>query len=118
MGKAKRIMEYFGTDLREAGHYRWDVGVESIYKNWKNLRDLPFDPERLTINMPKGECAFYQGGGFTVLAIAGSPVDKREGTKSVFWINDTITKEELIDLIKGNKAAMKLIKAMPFEVKI
>lgn len=109
-------MEYFGTDLRQAGHYRWILSESGMRENGLRCNDLPFNPEELTNNLQKGETAFYQGGGFTVIAIAGSPIDKRPGTKSVFWLKETLSKEEMIQRIKSNQAANSIIEAMPFDV--
>lgn len=112
-------MNYFGTTLDEHGHYTfllYENGMDkialSLYK-----RGLPFDPESLTENLPKGEVVFYQGGGFTVIGISGSCKDTRPGTKSIFWVKELITKEEMIEKIKSQPMAAKIIGAMPFEVK-
>ena len=86
-------------------------------KNYKEFRDLPFHPEYLTSELPKGEVIFYQGGGFTVLGIAGSCKDERPGTKSVFWVKKIITKEEIVKVIMQNIPAMKIINALPFKVR-
>ena len=110
-------MEYFGTNLTEAGHYRWDISNDRMIRINYRFEELPFHPENLTNNLPKGEVVFYQGGGYTVLGIAGSPKDTRTGTKSIFWVKEIINKSEMIEKIKSNPVAMKLINAMPFEVK-
>lgn len=109
-------MEYFGTDLKDYGHYRWTVTENGLMKNWNNFSDLPFNPEQLTNNLPKGEVVYYQGGGFTVVAISGSPKDTRPGTKSVFWVKELIDRNGMVQLLKNNKTAMTIIGAMPFEV--
>lgn len=109
-------MEYFGTNTTEHGHYRWTLTENGMEKNWKNFEDLPFSPEYLTNKLPKGENAFYQGGGFTVIAIAGSCKDERPGTKSVFWVKENLHKAVLIQRIMQSEPAMKIIRAMPFEV--
>lgn len=110
-------MEYFGTNLTEHGHYRFDMDGEYMVKTWTKFTDLPFNPEELTNNLPKGEVAFYQGGGFTVFAIAGSCKDERPGTKSVFWVKENITRGQFITKIMQSATAMKIIRAMPFEVR-
>ena len=113
-------MEYFGTNLREAGHYRWSLdGEYMVYspKGMLNFNDLPFHPENLTNNLNKGDVVFYQGGGFTCLAISGSCRDDRPGTKSVFWVRDTISKGDMVNRILSNSNANKLIAQMKFEVK-
>lgn len=109
-------MEYFGTDLRDCGHYRWLLVDGSLQKQWNKFTELPFHPENLTNNLPNGKIAFYQGGGYSVLAIAGSPKDTRPGSKSVFWVKLNIDKAATIEMVKDNKAAMSIVNAMPFEV--
>lgn len=109
-------MEYFGTDLENHGHYRWDISESCMQKSRLSFNDLPFDPEQLTNNLPKGQCAFYQGGGFTAIAISGSAKDDRLGTKSVFWVKEAISYEEMKNRITGNELAATIIKRMPFPV--
>lgn len=110
-------MEYFGTDLQAAGHYR--VNIDNGFGCNPSLRfgDLPFDPERLTNELQRGEVVFYQGGGYTVIGIAGSCTDTRPGTKSIFWVKETIDKLEMIERMLGNETAKKIIDKMPFQVK-
>ena len=109
-------MEYFGTNLTEYGHYRWLLTEKGLEKQWNKFDELPFSPESLTNKLSKGQTAFYQGGSYTVLAIAGSPKDTRPGTKSVFWIKLKLDKTAMIEMIKDNKTAMSIINEMPFEV--
>ena len=110
-------MEYFGTNLTEYGHYRWDMDKEDMYKKWTKFDDLPFNPESLTNNLPKGDVVFYQGGGFTVIGIAGSCVDERGGTESIFWVKEIISRTNLITKMMQNRAVMKIIRAFSFEIK-
>ena len=112
-------MNYFGTSLNEHGHYRFLLDGNRMEKSYYSTykKGLPFDPECLTEDLPKGEVIFYQGGGFTVIGIAGSCKDTRPGTKSIFWIREIISKEEMIQKIKEHPMAIIIIKAMPFEVK-
>jgi len=109
-------MEYFGTDLTECGHYRWNIDDEYLENSKLRFDDLPFHPEGLTNNMSNGSVIYYQGGGYTVIGICGSCKDRRPGSKSIFWVKEIITKEEMIDKIKQNKLAMKIINAMPFDI--
>lgn len=109
-------MEYFGTNLNDAGHYRWNIDNDFFQGGSINFNGLPFNPEELTNHLPKGETIFYQGGGFTVLGISGSCSDDRNGTKSIFWINWIVSKAELIKKIKKNKLAIKIICKIPFEI--
>lgn len=111
-------MEYFGTNLRCAGHYRWVLNRESFpYENTLDVSDLPFHPEKLTYGLKKGETSFLNIEGYTVLAISGSPVDQRGGTKSVFWVKKEISRNEMINEIMSNPLGKKIIEQMPFEVK-
>lgn len=111
-------MEYFGTSLSVHGHYTWLIDDNKMTSTWLKLESLPFHPECLTNNLPKGEVIFYQGGGYTVIGIAGSCKDMRPGTKSIFWVKEIITREQMIEKIQQNKVAMQIIKAMPFKVRI
>lgn len=109
-------MEYFGTNLTEYGHYRWLLTERGLVRQRNTFDDLPFHPEELTRNLKKGEVAYYQGGGFTALAIAGSCKDSRGGTQSVFWVRLNLGRQEMIELIKQIEVAMLIINAMPFNV--
>jgi hypothetical protein len=40
-------MEYFGTSLIEAGHYRWNIDNGFQRMNYR-FEQLPFNPENLT----------------------------------------------------------------------
>src|SRR5574343_1134443 len=79
-------MEYFGTNLTEHGHYSWDLTGDRMVKIGLLPKHTPFNPEELTINLPKGEVIYYQSSKFTVLGISGSCKDERNGTKSIFWV--------------------------------
>lgn len=108
-------MEYFGTDLKSAGHYRWNIDNGTMSKMYCHfLSGLPFHPEQLTENLPKGEVIFYQGGGFTVIGISGSCSDQRGGTKSIFWVEEIISKHQMIKRINENNVAYTIIHSMPF----
>jgi hypothetical protein len=110
-------MEYFGTNLTEYGHYRWNLENDHM-RFGKNLlfSDLPFHPEYLTNNLPAGKVVFYQGGGYTVIGISGSCKDERGGTESIFWVKEIISRSEMIDRIISHPAASKIIQSMPFEI--
>ena len=116
---SKTDIEYFGTSLHEHGHYRWVLQDGQMIKVYNTFDRLPFNPEEITNSdvLQKGDVVFYQGGGLTVVGICGSCKDTRPGTKSIFWVNDIITRQQLIDRIKAHPIAAKLIAAMPFEIK-
>ena len=110
-----KTLNYFGTDLSSAGHYFWVLIEGSIVNSRVFFHDLPFHPEGLTGDLVKGKWVFDTFMGYSILAIAGSCTDDRGGTKSVFWIYEEVTKEELIGIIHHNTAAMKIINKFPFK---
>lgn len=110
-------MEYFGTNLSEHGHYMFNLDGEYMVKTWRDFKHLPFNPEEMTNNLPKGEVIYYQGGGYTVIGISGSCKDTRPGTKSIFFVKELLTKDEMIDRVNQNKVAKTIINALPFDVR-
>jgi hypothetical protein len=117
-------LHYFGTSTTDFGHYFWDINYEySMVKSSLWFKDLPFNPEnypRYDKGEPqkKGDVRFYNEYGYTILAITGSPKDQRGGTKSVFFIKGTLTRPEMVSLVKSNKLAMEIINAMPFDCEL
>lgn len=110
-------MNYFGTDLTSAGHYVFNLDGEYMESLSSHLiNTLSFHPEYLVTNLPIGEVIYYQGGGYTVVGFAGSCYDKRPGSKSIYWVRELITKEEMIERIKKNKLAMKIINNYEFKI--
>jgi len=118
-------MNYFGTDLIQAGHYMWDLSEDGTYLKdgtTKNLKTIPFDPEEMPrrINgngFPRGTVKFYNESGYSICAIEGSCSDTRGGCKSVFWIKESLTDEQLKELILSIPVFNKIIDQMPFEIK-
>lgn len=110
-------MKYFGTNLNDYGHFTWDLTGPFMQKVGLLPNETPFNPEGLLVNLIRGETVYYQGGGFTAIAIAGSCKDERLGSKSVFWVRELISKEQMFSQIKQNEHARKIIDAMPFNVK-
>jgi len=102
-------MKYFGTDLTTAGHYTWDLDAPYMNKIGLLPSDTPFNPEELTRGLSKGETIFYQGGGFTLIGISGSCIDKRPGTKSIFWVDEIVDRTQMVKLIHLNKHAAQII---------
>ncbi len=102
-------MKYFGTSLAEHGHYIFEIKDMSMIKQGIQFNYLPFHPEELTNNLPKGKVIFYQGGGFTVIGISGSCKDTRPGTKSIFWVQEIITYNELKNQILSNAITKAII---------
>lgn len=109
-------MEYFGTNLTEHGHYSWDLSGDRMAKTGLLPKNTPFNPEELTNNLPKGEVVYYQSSKFTVLGISGSCKDDRNGTKSIFWVKELLSRQEIWERINENKLAKAIVNAMPFRV--
>lgn len=100
---------YFGTNLSTPGHYRWIIDEFGLEKMRLNFDDLPFHPESLTNRVKPGDYTFYQGGGYTVIAFAGSPADSRPGSKSVFWVKSTLLVTDMKKLVEENEFSSKII---------
>lgn len=126
-------MNYFGTDLREAGHFVWMISKsgEGLGDRSLNFKDIPFDPEELVnpengYYLKRGAVRWYKftgqnivsiyGSCYTVCAICGSCSDDRIGSKSVFWVKEDITYEEMKERILSTKICKEIIEKMPFEV--
>lgn len=112
------MLYYFGTDLTQTvnGHAYWSIDGEKMNKLGA-LPDTPFSPEHLVNHLNKGATSFYQGGGFTALAISGSCRDSRPGAISVFWVKGCpISKQHLTQIILENPVANQIIEKMPFNV--
>jgi hypothetical protein len=114
-------MEYFGTALDCAGHFFWELKGSEMHQTKQWFDKIPFNPE----DMPrherpyirrKGEAVFYCENGYSILAIEGAPADTRWGSKSVFFLKEVLTKEEMINKIYGIPIAVMIIDTMPFEV--
>lgn len=114
-------MEYFGTNLDSAGHYFWNLEGDFMKRSERWFDDLPFNPEEMphyakVEQQHKGDVKFYFSNGFSICAINGSCIDKRWGCKSVFFIEENLTNQQLVDLIMSIPAAKKIIDKMPFSV--
>jgi len=117
------MMYYFGTNLREHGHYLFNPEGDSLYPiSSRDLRldMLPFDAYDMKRSpkdpIRKGDVAYYQQGGYSVMAIEGSCLDTRYGTRSVFFVKEALTKEELKERILSIPIAKRIIERMPFKV--
>jgi len=114
-------MKYYGTDLDSAGHYFWQLEGNQLYRDRKSFECYPFNPEGLPFikggeAVSNGFAAFYQFAGFSIYAIEGSCADKRRASKSIFFVEKEIGKEEFKALILATPIASKIIQKMPFEV--
>ncbi len=113
-------IEYYGTNLDQAGHGFYTLN-NGFNNNRTRFEDLPFNPEGLPFAGRKfsykdGTVRFYNAFGFTICAIAGSPYDKRPGSKSVFFVEQDLTREVFESQLKANPSVQKIVKQMPFEV--
>lgn len=114
-------IEYFGTNLSQAGHGFY-ILESDFHTNSSRFDDFPFNPESLPYAGRKrqyidGTVRFYNFAGFTIIAIAGSPYDKRPGSKSIFFTEEDLTREVFEARLKENPMVQKIIKKMPFDVK-
>lgn len=113
-------IEYFGTLLDQAGHGFY-ILTNGFDRNKTRFQNLPFNPEGLPFhsrerNYIDGTVRFYNAFGFTICAIAGSPYDKRGGSKSIFFVQEDLTREVFEEKLKSNPVVQKILKHMPFEV--
>ena len=114
-------MEYFGTELTNAGHYFWELQGDGIYRNRKRFEDCPFNPEALPYKEPgtgyrNGTVKFYNFCGFSIMAIEGSCKDTRPGSKSIFFIKANLTQEAMKEMILNLPIAKRMIEQMSFDV--
>lgn len=116
------MLYYFGTDLATAGHYFWELnGYGILGLRGYGFKNIPFNPESVPLSRDKGDVERYvmtdftRGISYTIMAICGSPVDTRQGCRSVFWIEGGDF-EKLDKLIRDTPAAMAIINKMPFPV--
>lgn len=102
---------YFGTSLNEAGHYFWEVCGNTLrYMSLNLFKVLPFNPEEMPKNCKfLAEHEYYQIGEYSILAYLGSPKDRRGGCKSVFFVKELISEEELTERIMENTIAVKIV---------
>lgn len=101
---------YFGTSLREYGHYYWLADGNMLrYMSLDLHRVIPFNPEELPKTNRFGEYEYHQIEGYSIIAYCGSPYDKRGGCKSVFFVQGDVSEEDLMELIMNNGATSKVV---------
>jgi hypothetical protein len=116
-------MNYYGTDLDCAGHFFWKLEEDVIHSRKSNFDDFPFNPETLPLQQKKGFynrngfVGFYNIGGYSICAIEGSCYDKRPGSRSIFFIKEQLTNDQLVERIMSIPIAEKIINQMPFNIK-
>lgn len=110
-------IRYFGTDLKCAGHYIWDVVNGNVYNRNLGLKDLEFCPESFfKSHERKGLTRYAVFGNTTVFGICGSPVDKRGGCKSVFFVDGILSEQDIKNLLLKNEFFKKLIEIMEVQL--
>lgn len=115
-------LNYFGTNLTEAGHYFWTLDEDILSRSRLSFSDLPFNPENLPISIKgirneKGKIDFHNVFGYSIIAIEGSCSDDRWGSHSIFWVAETITYEEMKKQLLNIPIFKKIIEQMSFEIK-
>lgn len=116
-------MYYFGTNLRSAGHYFWELYGDEMRSLRMAFDKIPFNPEEL-LTTSKGEPRRDKGEslwldtikGYSILAIEGSCSDGRLGTCSVFFIQKEISYTEFVSILQNTAIAQKILKQMPFKI--
>jgi hypothetical protein len=102
---------YFGTTLKEKGHYFYEIDKLGIgWKRELNFKDYPFDPESMP--NPGERISFYFKNGYSICAILGSPCDKRPGCESVFFFKESLTLTQLVEKIKSFPYMMEIIRLL------
>lgn len=113
-------LQYFGTEPDRAGHQFWRLEGSSLSRSRLSYNDCPFNPEGLPYkkghDFRNGETEFYQFAGFSIYAIEGSCYDTRPASRSVFFIEKEMSKEELKALILSTDIGKRIIEKMPFAV--
>lgn len=111
-----KALYYFGTEIGCIGHYVHQL--KSNYIEEVNIK-LPFDPENYPKNpIRNGHSEFHVFEGWSIFAITGSCSDRRGGSKTVFFINEVVSIDDLISLIKESRYAMRIINSLPFDVEL
>jgi hypothetical protein len=114
-------LEYYGTNLDQAGHSFYILSENNFETNRDRFNEFPFNPEALPYadrkkEFKKGVVRFYNFAGFTILAISGSSADTRGGSKSVFFVQEDLTREVFESKLKAHPLVQKIIAKMPFDV--
>jgi hypothetical protein len=111
------MIRYFGTDLKQAGHYFWMLENDNMWRHYMDFKEIDFDPYDGQKPKPKGTTTFFQTDKFTVIVINGSCSDNRNGTVSTFFTQDRLMMNELKEKILSIPIAVKIIEQMPFNIK-
>ncbi len=118
-------MYYFGTNLTEAGHFFFELQDDHMKRLGLSFpenggipisrqKQWPFNPEDFPRyskgeTSTRGEVGFYVEAGYTILAICGSPIDKRPGCKSVFFKKGDCSFVDMAEEVYAIAVAKKII---------
>lgn len=112
-------IKYFGTNLTVAGHYLWDVLKGNVYNRSLELKDLEFNPEHFFKSSETFRLTKYAVfGSTTVFGICGSPIDKRNGCKSIFIIDGVYTEKQIKAILLNNEFFNKIIEVMQVTISL
>lgn len=108
---------YFGTNLVDYGHYIWKVTPEGLRERSIDFSKLPFNPEDYPRHpkgsyLPNGTALYYFEHGYSILAIAGSCVDHRPNSKTVFFAQHLYEPDNFLQFISTFYIVEKIIKAV------
>ena len=112
---------YFGTTLTEHGHYFFNINKDRfVSRGDLNFKDFPFNPERLIESWVKsnraspikGQRFYFQIEGWSILYFEGSPIDRRGGTKSVFFVKRNLNENQMLSLVHSSPLAKKIIESI------
>jgi GH15 family glucan-1,4-alpha-glucosidase len=103
-------IHYYGTTIKYTGHYFYEITGDEFRSEKTRFSELDFNPEEYPLKgMKKGDQSIFQTGKRTVLFVSGSPIDKRGGSKSVFWVNELISPEKIREILDGNNIFLEIV---------
>lgn len=113
-------MYYYGTDLREAGHYFWHITERGLERHSEAFRQLlnhsfPFDVYKHAKEQ-KGTTLYRYENGYSIVSITGSCSDQRGGTVSVFFKQGEFSMKEMLEEMRTYEVVKKMIAKMPFSI--
>lgn len=111
-----REIEYFGTNLRDYGHYFWILDGDQILRSDRWFGQIDFDPYNKWMPKEKGAVAFETTDEFSVLYIYGSCTDHRWGSYSVFFVRGSLSQADFELILLDLPIAKKMFDQMDFDV--
>lgn len=111
----KIMLQYFGTDLRNAGHYHFDLLEGSMRRITETMwhKSLPFDAYYAQ-TLQRGQVHIGEYEEYQVCIIGGSCTDDRNGTVSAFYTKEKVNNWE--EVLKNHPMASKIINQISFEI--